>query len=452
MVIAADYIPAESKLEAVSRLYALAGFAPEGLGPGSTEKKSVLTAVARSLELDVDLDSPKATLGGRMAVALGESWDSSCWSRGQTITLIGLNAILRGATREFAFRSAHSSPKLQGILAGLHLEGFFPARHKFEAVTRMAALTGAPPQTLGPGSKERKSALSNLAADLGLSVDFGLAKPDLGREMARQLHVGWDDTCWSTGSTITLDGLNSLLAGAERRLGVSGARTAEYWTPERESQAIISALLQVVTPFWDGRRSVREMCETEFSHWRQMEWPGFYFEMVGLTALIDTLGGGPVQHANTRFDYSLGSAWDLKAHARQVRSAGADRAILNDRGAFEACFAAQSSVGFVVLTGFATTSEEFGVWHREFVGTRPRSPGDYRPQRARKESFSPRALETYHLRNFEHMSQCIASGALLPHHQGRQASGALRKPKLTLDLNRARELGVRLDVAEVLRR
>ena len=48
-------------------------------------------------------------------------------------------------------------------LAGTSGNGLVPACNKAEAVTRLSALTGSAPERLGPGSKERKSLLVNLA-------------------------------------------------------------------------------------------------------------------------------------------------------------------------------------------------------------------------------------------------------------------------------------------------
>ena len=69
-----------------------------------------------------------------------------------------------------------------------------PSRSKLEAVLRMSALTRRPPETLGPGSKERKSVLVNLAGDLGLVVDPSRSKPELGLQIATALGSDWDDS------------------------------------------------------------------------------------------------------------------------------------------------------------------------------------------------------------------------------------------------------------------
>ena len=57
-----SFLPAKSKLEAVARLYAAAQAPAEPLGPGSKEKKSVLTKTAERLSLDVDESAPKDVL------------------------------------------------------------------------------------------------------------------------------------------------------------------------------------------------------------------------------------------------------------------------------------------------------------------------------------------------------------------------------------------------------
>lgn len=442
------FIAAASKGEAVARLYALAGVAAEPLGPGSTEKKSVLIAAARSVDLHVDESSPKPRLAEDIAVSLGQEWDDRCWSAGQTVTLRGLNTVLQGLTEALNRRSVRRDKPRS--LQGPAFEDYLAARDKLEAVVRIAALTEAPEQTLGPGSKERKSVMVNLARDLGVSIDQGLSKPEFGATLANALGVRWDRSCWSVGSTITLDGLNVLLAGAERRLGLMGKRSDVYWTPGRESTAILSVLKPLLADRWDGRECVEQMKDEEDRNWRQMEWPGFYFEMVGIAKLVEALGGGPVRHANTTFDYGLDSAWDLKAHSHDRQAIPSrDTAILNDVAAFDACFAAGRALGFVVLTGQATASESFAAWHRELAGTKQRASGDDRPVRPRKGSFQPYRLETFHLRDADHLRAALAGGQVGEYRQGRQADGRPRRMKYQLRLPQAREAGLRLGLVNL---
>lgn len=99
---------------------------------------------------------------------------------------------------------------------------FRPAHNKLEAVTRISSVTGAPPETLGPGGKERRSVLANLADGLGLDLDANLSKVELGEALGTRLGFTWDSACWSAGNTITLTGLNRILEAAEQFLSVPG--------------------------------------------------------------------------------------------------------------------------------------------------------------------------------------------------------------------------------------
>lgn len=209
--------PAKSKQEAVSRVEALVGGAAETLGPGSTEHKATLVRLAERLALDVDTRLDKPALGAQIAQRLGAEWDQHCWSAGSTVTLTGLNTLLLAAEAELERREE----------AAGH-DGFGPALTKLEAVTRMSALVDGEPESIGPGGKEHKSALVQLALGLGLAVDTSLSKPELGAAMAVALGRDWPKSCWSAGDTVTLAGLNTLLEGAEaeaRHRGASGGTT-----------------------------------------------------------------------------------------------------------------------------------------------------------------------------------------------------------------------------------
>jgi hypothetical protein len=429
------FLPAASKAEAVARLYALAGAPPEPLGPGSTEKKSVLLSLARRLNLPVDAGAAKPVLGSQVARALGAEWPTAAWSRGSTITLTGLNTLLEAATFELHQRAVRSAIE-EALAEELGIGGFRPARSKLEAVNRISALTRSGPQDLGPGSKERKSVLVNLAAGLRLDIDTALNKVDLGAAIAARLGALWSPRYWSAGQTITLEGLNALLAAGERRLGLLGQGAEDaFVTPCEEAEALLAALAEAIDTAWDGRRCVEMMRDAEFRHWRQTEWIGWYFEYVGIAALVNAFGGAPRRVLNTSFDYALRSTWDLKAHS----SGGADVAILNDLDAIDACLDEPGGLGFIVLTGDPdfSTSAEFDVWHREQRGAGPA----HDRSRALKSGFVPRQLDAYHLPSATALETARDRGEFSQMAQGRQPDGAMRKPKLKVNFSVANTIG-----------
>ena len=295
-----SFLPAKSKLEAVARLYAAAQTPAEPLGPGSKEKKSVLTKTAERLSLDVDASAPKDILACQILEKLGQTWDRSFSSTGQTITLRGLNAILAATEAELQRRAVR---ELRGATPTLP-DWFVPARDKLEAVRRISSITGGRPQDLGPGSKERKSVLTDLVDNLGLPLDSRLTKTKLAEAITATLDMPWNDSCWSSGQTVTLNGLNAVLAGAEQRLLHGHGHSVKQLRLQQEARLLVTALAASCPPHWDGRTCVKEMVRSEYGQAKQTEWIGFYFEFVGLPALINAYGGGPVRIGATEFDYS----------------------------------------------------------------------------------------------------------------------------------------------------
>lgn len=433
------FVAAKSKLESVARLYALAGVPGEGLGPGSKERKSVLTSIATSFSLDVDLSLPKDVLLLRMLEALDSSirTDGPVTSTGQTITLLGLNLLLQASEAELRRRAAQQVRGTHPVLP----DWFRPARDKLEAVRRISSLTGGRPQELGPGSKERKSVFIDLVTNLGLPLNTSVRKDYLARDIAQHLGIPWTDTCWSTGQTVTLDGLNAVLAGAEAATIRGHAGTEARLL--QEAQLLVAALARSCPARWDGRACVEQMLQAEYPKAKQTEWVGWYYEFIGLPALIDAFGGGPRRIGVTEFDYARSFVWDLKAHAQadlklpdQVRG----DAPLNDRESMIKCVEETGSLGFLVLSGASVPDDDasFDNWHRQMRGsTKSRDA----KSRVLKREFVPVTVDAFVFEGSNAIETALEQRVLTGFKQGRQQSGASRKPKLLVRLDRAREQG-----------
>lgn len=425
-----DFIPARSKAEVVARIYAVAGARPELLGPGSKEKKSALLALGDAAGIELDRDRRKTGLVRDLASALDVAWSDRFISVGETVTLAGLNALLQAASEHLVDRT--SKPVAPEWLAGF--ADFRPARSKLEAVNRISALTGSGPQALGPGSKERKSVLVDMASAWFPELDVESSKHALGAALARRLDVPWPTDCVSTGYTITLDGLNTLLAGAEAfERGVAVPVESPI---EREAAALLGALTSSLPSHWDGYRAIDEMREAEYANWRQSEWPGWYFEFRGLPALIDAFGGGPMRVGRTTFDYSLTIPWDLKCHSRSASRA----VVLNDHLSLVERLA-HGAVGFLMLTGDADLDPidgDFTRWMRSASGQSAPPGGHSGKPRLRKRAFTPASIDAFVLRDLIHYESALLAGQFAVRGQGRQQSGASRPDKLHMDLPRAR--------------
>lgn len=436
---ASQFIAAKSKTEAVARLYAAADVAAPTplLGPGSKERKSVLTKTATRFGLHVNTDAAKDVLAREIVEAFGGTWDARYSSTGQTITLAGLNAVLEPAER---CRRLEAECELR-TLDPIYPPGFSPARDKLEVVRRISSLTGARPQDLGPGSKERKSVLTDLVENLSLPIDTRLSKTRLAAAIVHHFGLTWTDTCWSRGETLTLVGLNTVLAGAERRVlhGIHASHTRLI----QEAHLLVSALAHTCPPYWEGRSCVQQMVDNEYAKARQTEWVGWYFEFIGLPALINAYGGGPQRIGATEFDYARTFVWDLKTHAQpglRRRHDVAGDAPLNDRDAIRQCVENTGSLGFLVLSGSSVPDADgsFDTWHRMVRGNTKARTGRSRTLKA---AFTPVTVDAYVLQGTKGLESALEKKVLTAFSQGRQQNGDPRAPKLKLDLGRGRDEG-----------
>lgn len=94
------------------------------------------------------------------------------------------------------------------------MAGYESGRSKAETVARMYFLGNTVAAPLGPGSKEKRSALVALGTFVGLDLQQVATKRECGRLIAERVGAEWDEACFSTGDTITLLGLNRLVDGA----------------------------------------------------------------------------------------------------------------------------------------------------------------------------------------------------------------------------------------------
>lgn len=467
------FLPAATSAEAIARIYSLTGTQDRGT---RGEKRAVI-ALRDALGLDIDVACTNAVVARQIADALDVEWRAS-YEDMNKINLTGLNALLEGAASAY---HAGALRRLAGHrpvgLDGPTWEAFEPARSKIEAVNRISHLTGSGPEWLGPGSKEHKSVLINLAKALAPHHDTGLSKTKLGAALADEFGAPWSDACASTGETISLVGLNVILAGAELRLGRLGiGRAMLLDTPEAEGEALVAALLdgwraqhqadggkRVV---WDGRSCIEWMSDQGLTRGpNDNEWQGFYFEARGREILNSAFTPNPTpprsRYSNTPFDYSLRYVWDLKAHTDSWRHPltgavrpGQSSAPLNDQVAMEECIADQG-LGFLMLSGCAVADEdgEFVAWHRSRkakLGVKSKSSNSGNSRR-RKAAFEPLYVEAFYFHNSHALEEAKAAGCLTGFQDGfRQApdgpgkEGRARRPKYSLSVAKARGAGLQV--------
>lgn len=452
------FIPAETTGEAIARIFSLTGARHQSRG-----EKRALVALRDAVGLDVDVVRTNAVMGAHLAQKLDIAWMPDAHTVRNKVTLAGLNALLEGATEAYqAGALARLAADAPLGLTGPGWSAFQPAVSKIEAVTRIARLVDAPEEWLGPGSKEHKSVLTNLADRLLPDSELDrTSKTRLGRDLANALDVVWTDRCYSTGETISLEGLNLILAGAERRLGRLGTTAADLLaSPEAEGAALAAALTDGwrAEP-WDGRTCVEWLAASGARGANENEWQGWYFEARGREVLNAAFAPSKTppqtRFGNTVFDYALNHVWDLKAHTQE--QVGADGVvgpgrggtpILNDERAMRDCVASQG-LGFLVLSGRAQMDDdgEFVTWHRAYKEAQGKkaAPSNSGVSRARKSAFLPLQVEAFWIGSTIELDAAVASGSLAVRSIGRQppkvvgGSGTARADKFQMNLGRARD-------------
>jgi len=310
---------------------------------------------------------------------------------------------------------------------------FIPARNKAEVVARISQLTNSGPEFLGPGSKEHKSVLINLAQGMGILVEKTDTKQELASKIAEKFDLKWTSDCESIGQTITLKGLNLLLEAGAHYFANTREPIFKEMTLEQELQAISKIVMASTPKIMNGKEAVMEMREAEYSQWKQTEWQGFFFEFKVRPELINSLGGGPLVIGNTEFDYSLSRIWDMKTHS----STKGNKDYLNTDCLLNDCqsinlVTEQYGFGLIIVTGRSEYDMEFTKWHKKF-----RSGRTEEPRKLLKKSFTSERIDFFYVPNYSRLMKAKQDGQIKIFKQGRQQSGAKRAEKYSLNVKKS---------------
>lgn len=320
---------------------------------------------------------------------------------------------------------------------------FIQAKNKLEAVARISNLTKSGPEFLGPGSKEHKSVFINLANGLQVTIDKSDTKQELAKKIVTQLGGVWDKSCESIGQTITLVGLNRILELAEHSVFSEKLNLIDDLaevTLASEVQEIARIALEVVPLAMDGKTCIEKMRNEEDKRWRQVQWQGFYFEMIMQSALTRYLGGGRKKLVNTEFDYAYKNIWDMKTHSNlnSKGKASDGSVILNDTRAMDLAIQ-NGGMGLIMLCGTPTYDLEFTKWHKKYRGN---TSGE--PRRVLKSNFIAESLEIYFIPTISRLEEALQKMEIELKSQGKNSNGKPRPSKYSLNLNNANNSDLRL--------
>jgi len=205
-------------------------------------------------------------------------------------------------------------------------------------------------------------------------------------------------------------------------------------TTYQEDISIICQALQSINTSWDGKKAILELKDLDYQ-WRQMEWIGWYFEVLCKSKLNEKGFEIPgKKYGNVEFDSFKSINWDMKASAVKSHS---HRAILNDCQAIDQSIDEFGSHGIIMAlldVEYNDDNRSFQRWHSELKG----GLSKFEKDRIKRNAIS-RYRKTCAELN-EILVICIDANnvsKLNIHKQGRNSDGSPRKPKYEIDIEHA---------------
>lgn len=200
---------------------------------------------------------------------------------------------------------------------------------------------------------------------------------------------------------------------------------------------IFDKLKRFLPDVWEGKESIQYMKDNGCHHWKQMEWPGFYFQFMCETILGDEEFmdiPGP-RYGNVEFDGFRFIPWDFKAHS--IDPARGDVGKIPTNGYQETMQAIREygEVCFIIASGESEydTDGSFKAWHDALKGGISRYEEEritrQAPSRRRKTKFNVDEL-IFVFVNEETIQHCGTFQANF-----RNSNGIARNAKVMIDVN-----------------
>ncbi|MEW6203309.1 MAG: hypothetical protein AB1546_15125 [bacterium] len=199
----------------------------------------------------------------------------------------------------------------------------------------------------------------------------------------------------------------------------------------------ISKILKSIPKVWDGRKSILEMKNADFPHWRQMEWIGFYFQFLCEHRLSNVMDIPGPKYGNVSFDGILEIPWDFKAHAMNTSS---HQIIVNDSIATANAIKDYGEVGLILALGKVLYNDEdriFQKWHEDLKGGKSK----YVMERIKRGAWSRLRKVSFDLQQISFIKitdkTLVRCGTFQTDF--RNADGKPRKAKVLIDLEKIDE-------------
>lgn len=199
----------------------------------------------------------------------------------------------------------------------------------------------------------------------------------------------------------------------------------------------IGKILSTIPKIWDGRKSILEMKDANYPHWKQMEWMGFYFQFLCQRYLSDIMKIPGPRYGRVEFDSFKDIPWDFKAHAINTSS---HQIIVNDSEATANGIRDYRGVGLILALGKVLYNDEdrtFQKWHEALKGGKSR----YVRERIERGAWSRLRKVSFDLQQISFIritdDTLVKCGSF--QRDFRNAGGQPRREKVLLDLEKIDE-------------
>ena len=199
----------------------------------------------------------------------------------------------------------------------------------------------------------------------------------------------------------------------------------------------ISDRFKEIPIVWDGRKSILEMKKSGFSHWKQMEWIGWYFQFLCEKFLKNKMEISGIKYGNVEFDGFKKIPWDFKAHAVNTSS---HKIIVNDSESTSKGIKQFGCVGLILAMGEVKYNDDertFQKWHEKLKGGKSK----YEIERIKRGAWSRLRKVEFKLEQISFIkiddSVLVKCGSF--QRDFRNSNGNPRREKVLLDLEKLDE-------------
>jgi hypothetical protein len=217
--------------------------------------------------------------------------------------------------------------------------------------------------------------------------------------------------------------------------------------PEKEAREILYRIDKYFPKVFEAKESIKWL-HKHTSKGKQSEWQAFFFEEYCRELLTAFLGGwhGARIIKSSRIDYQRYYNWDLKVHSISDKHGNLQHSIpLNDKSSIDRIIKTEFGLGFIVAY-VKFTFDKNGIlqkWRDQYEG---RTVSHSSRHHMMKNKGSMIDLKAIFINDKKVLNEGLRKGWMNIFNQGRQPTGASRKPKYMINLDKIpEELFIKLE-------